>query len=80
MERWEEKEQREFLRQGTVAAAVYNVAAAFGGARKSYTAHDIFDIPRPKPDLRANLANAELMLRTINAAHQRKEAKKRRAS
>lgn len=79
MERWEEKETRQFIRAGTIAASFYNAAAAFGGSQRTFTAYDIFKIKRPevRPDISASLANAELMLKTINAAHAKRANKAR---
>lgn len=48
MERWEEKEHREYLRAGTIAAAVLNPWRGQDRKNKPFTPYDFFDIPRPQ--------------------------------
>lgn len=85
MDRWEEKENREFLRAGTIAAAVLNPWRGDDRKHRPYTAYDFFHIPRPeisKPKLTpAQIkANAERVFSLHNARVRRLErGKKKRA-
>lgn len=49
MERWEEKENREYLRAGTIAAAAANPYRGKDRQNRPLTAHDFFNLPRPEP-------------------------------
>lgn len=80
MDRWQEKENREFLRAGTIAAASLN--PHLKQHSQALSAYDIFNIPRP-PEPKASkkqlIANAERVFSIINARAKKTE-KKRRAS
>jgi hypothetical protein len=83
MEQSIEKEQREFLRIGTIVAAIYNVNRDPKRHPKPITAFDIFSIPKPpeakaepeKPSKAQLIANAERIFSLYNA-RQRRLAKK----
>lgn len=50
MERWEEQENREFIRAGTIAASIYNVNRDSQKYPNPITALDIFPhLPAPPP-------------------------------
>lgn len=83
MDRWEEKENREFLRAGTIAAAALNPWRGEDRKHRPYTAHDFFNIPRPelpKPKLTpAQIkANAERVFSIVNARAARLEGRGRK--
>lgn len=47
MDRWEEKENRKFLRAGTIAAAALNPHIDHKRHPVPLTAYDFFNLPRP---------------------------------
>ncbi len=68
MDRWTEKENREFLRAGTVAAAALNPYRK--AHSKAITAADIFNLPKPppqKPTKKQLIANADKVFSIVNA-------------
>lgn len=85
MERWEEREQREYLRAGTIAAAAINPYRDTKHRPEPFTAFDFFNIPRPKrkqqrPTKAELLGKAETFFGGYNDAVQRAEARKKRKS
>lgn len=84
MERWKEKEDRKFLRAGTIAAAQMNAIAAvdsFLGAkhRQVFTASDFFNLPKPETPKINKFALAKSFFGTHNANVKKFERKKRSA-
>jgi hypothetical protein len=47
---WEKKEKREFLRAGTVAAAVYNTVRDSKRRAEAFTAKDVFPVLTPSAE------------------------------
>lgn len=63
MDRWQEKENREFLRAGTIAAASLNPYRDSKSHPEPFTAYDIFALPRPPAPPRPKLSKAEVIAR-----------------
>jgi hypothetical protein len=79
MERWQERENREFLRAGTIAAAAVNPHRDSRRHPEAYTAVDFFDLPRParpKPTAAEIAQNADRVFSFHN--EREKRAAKRR--
>ncbi len=81
MDRWTEKENREFLRAGTVAAAALNPYRK--AHSKAITAADIFNlgqvIPKPIPTKKQLIANADKVFSIVNARALKLARKKKKA-
>jgi len=81
MDRWQEKENREFLRAGTIAAAALNPYRK--SHSKAITAADIFNLPKP-PKLpltkRQLIANADKVFSIVNARARKQAQKKKKES
>lgn len=60
MDRWETRENRKFLRAGTIAAAALNPHIDHKKRRQPLTASDFFNLPKPPPK---RLTKAELLAR-----------------
>lgn len=73
MERHEEKEKREFIRFGTVAAAIYNVNRDPKRHPQAFTAADIFPgIAGPAPAEReATVAELDMFFHAVAAQYKK---------
>lgn len=81
MERWEEKENREFLRAGTIAAAALSPYVDHKQHPYPLTAHDFFNLPKPpapKPTPNELAARAEAIFGAYNKRVLRLERKARK--
>jgi hypothetical protein len=84
MDRWEEKENRRFLRAGTIAAAALNATAIvdqFLGAKRHdfFTANSFFKLPQPPQPKKNLVAAAEKFFGVVNLRNKRRERAKRSA-
>jgi len=85
MDRWEEKENRRFLRAGTIAAAALNATAIvdqFLGAKRHdfFTANSFFKLPHPPAPKKNLLANAQKFFGVVNLQHKRRQQRAKRSA
>lgn len=80
IEQWQNKENREFLRAGTIAAAALNPHLDRKRHPQALTAHDFFHLPRPpepKPTPAQLKENASRIFGIHNARVRRLERGKK---
>lgn len=81
MARWEDRENRKFLRAGTIAAAALNPHIDRKRHPQPLTAYDFFHIPpppKPKPTKKQLIVNADRVFGFVNRVHRRNEARRDR--
>ena len=79
MEQWQEKENRKFLRAGTIAAAALNPYRDAKSHPDAFTAADFFNLPRPEKPKINKAAIAASFFGVHNANIKRLERKMRSA-